>query len=48
MDRQEAIRYLERKGIIAGQTKYNKEEEKEISAVMRGGKLYGDPLAEID
>lgn len=47
MDREDAIDYLERKGKIEGDTKYSKEEEKEISEVMKRGKIYGDPVAEV-
>ncbi len=40
MNRKNAIDYLERKGKEAT--------EREIKAVMQEGKIYGDPLVEID
>jgi hypothetical protein len=47
MDREEAIEYLEKKGKITGNTKYNKKEEEEIKTVTKKGKIYGDPVVEI-
>ena len=46
MKRKEAIKYLEGKGKIEG--KYDKEDEKEIQDVIKRGKIYGDPTADID
>jgi len=48
MDREDAIDYLDRKGKIEGKTTFSSEEEKEIAKVMKSGKIYGDPLCEID
>lgn len=48
MKRKEAINYLSRKGKIKGNTTYNKREEAEIDKVIRCGKIYGDPVVEID
>lgn len=48
MDREDAIEYLERKGIIEGKTEYNKREERDIAKAMKQGKLYGDPLVELN
>lgn len=47
MKREEAIRYLKRKGKIYGETSYDKDEEKEIEKVMKEGKIYGDPCVEM-
>lgn len=49
MDREDAIRYLERKGKIeAEEKKFDKDDEKEIEKVMKEGKIYGDPVVEVD
>jgi len=40
MNKKEAIKYLERKNIEPS--------EEEIKKVMQQGKIYGDPLVEID
>lgn len=51
MEKEEAIEYLEEKGKIRerplAKIKYNKEESKKISRVMKEGKIYGDPLVEL-
>lgn len=51
MKREDAIDYLERKDKIQErelkEPKYTKEEEEEIDKVMKEGKIYGDPKAEI-
>ena len=48
MDREEAIEYLERKGMITGNTKYNKKEEEEIKKTMKKkARVMGDPCVEI-
>ena len=50
MEKKEAIQYLERKGKIEGtqeEVKYSKKEKEEIKKVMKEGKIYGDPIAEI-
>ncbi len=48
MDRQDAINYLLRKGKIKGESKYDDKEEKEINNVIKKGKIYGDPVVEIE
>ena len=48
MSREEAEAYLLRKGQIEGVVKYTKQEEKEIKEAMKSGKLYGDPIAELE
>jgi len=40
MERKEAIKYLEKKDVATT--------EEEISKVMNKGKIYGDPLVELD
>ena len=40
MNREKAIKYLKKKEV--------KPTEKEIEQVMKEGKIYGDPVAEID
>jgi hypothetical protein len=45
MEREEAIEYLERKGIIKEvKHHYKKGDESRIREVMKEGKIYGDPL----
>lgn len=41
MDREKAIKYLKRKD-------KDETDEKEIEKVMKRGKIYGDPLVEMD
>lgn len=49
MDRKKAISYLKRKGKIEeGKESFNKEDEAEIKKVVTEGKIYGDPLVEVD
>ena len=50
MDRGDAITYLQRKGKISkpADPKFTKEEEEEIEEVTKRGKIYGDPLVEIE
>lgn len=45
MKREKAIKYLKGKHEI--EENYSKEEEKKIKKVMKEGKIYGDPQAEI-
>jgi len=52
MTRKEAVTYLKKKGRIRTEKKITakevkKENEKEIAEVMREGKIYGDPVANI-
>lgn len=51
MDREDAIAYLQRKGEIKDnevvKPKFNKYEEDKIKDVMKHGKIYGDPVAEV-
>lgn len=47
MDREQAIEYLEKKGKIDGEVKYRKEDEEKIVKVMKEGKIYGDPIADV-
>jgi len=46
MDRNQAIKYLNRKGKISAE--HNEADEKEIAKVVKKGKIYGDPLVELD
>lgn len=48
MDRKSAINYLLRKGKIEGKTTFNKTEEEEIENIIKKGKIYGDPVVEIE
>lgn len=53
MDREDAINYLERKNKIdypyeKKERKFDAEEEKDIRKVMKEGKIYGDPYAEVE
>jgi hypothetical protein len=48
MEREDAVDYLERKNKIEGEVKYSKEEEKQIVEVMKKGKIYGDPIVELE
>ena len=51
MDREDAIEYLEKKGIVDDpytERKMTKDEETEIKKVMKSGKIYGDPLVKLD
>lgn len=41
MDRENAIKYLRRKGI-------DYEDEEEIEKVIKQGKIYGDPIVQIN
>ena len=47
---EEKIRYkpVKKKVTSYRDPRFNKEEEKEINAVMKQGKIYGDPIAEIE
>lgn len=50
MDREEAKNYLERKGKLVepiSKQDADKQNEKEIQKVIKKGKIYGDPIAEI-
>ncbi len=50
MDKEEAIKYLERKGKIQTKTDeetYSKEHEELIEKVVKEGKIFGDPLVEL-
>lgn len=47
MTREEAQKYLERKGKIQGRVYYTEKEDKEIKKAMTEGKIYGDPIAKI-
>ena len=47
MDREDAINYLERKGKISGTKKFSKEDEKQISEVVKRGAIYGDPIVQL-
>lgn len=47
MDRKKAEEYLIREGEINNKPVYSGEEEKKIEEVMKKGKIYGDPTAEI-
>ena len=44
----EAEAYLERKGKIHGMVTYSKEEQKKVKEIMKKGKIYGDPLVELE
>lgn len=46
MNREKAIKYLERKGKIE-EREFTKKEEKKIEKVMNEGKIYGDPIVEF-
>ena len=52
MTRDEAIAYLERKDKIIGMPKtraqVKKENEEQIAKVMKEGKIYGDPMVEVE
>jgi hypothetical protein len=51
MKRKQAIKYLQEKDMIqqneVTEPKFSKEDEYEINKVMKKGKIYGDPIAEI-
>lgn len=50
MNRDEAIGYLRRKGIIGSPKKkaeFTEEDEKEIEKVQKAGKIYGDPFVKL-
>ena len=47
MNKEEAIKYLERKDRIKGKKIFSKEEEAKIKEVMKKGKIYGDPVCEV-
>jgi len=47
MEREDAVDYLKDKGLITGKTTFSKKEESEIKKVMKSGKIYGDPVAEV-
>jgi len=53
MNRKKAIEYLERKDKIrepvkvVKKIKYTKKEEAKIKKVMKEGKIFGDPIAEV-
>lgn len=48
MDREDAIKYLDRKNKIdVSDGTFSEEDEKEIEKVMKHGKIYGDPLVEL-
>jgi len=51
MKREEAIRYLQKKGEIALpkviQPEFSIKDEEKILSVIKKGKIYGDPLVEI-
>ena len=46
MNKKDAVKYLERKGKLSGKTE--KEQEVAIKEVMKEGKIYGDPIVELD
>lgn len=53
MEREKAIEHLEKKKkiedpYIKEERKFSKNEEKKIQKVMKEGKIYGDPSAEIE
>lgn len=51
MDRNEAIEYLERKGRLSEdkhKRKFTKLDEINIREVQREGKIYGDPIVELN
>ncbi len=49
MKREKAIEYLKRKGKIKEDKEvFNKEDESEIDKVVTEGKIYGDPLVEVN
>lgn len=52
MNKKEAINYLQEKGKIrqpvTSNPDFNKSEEQEIEKVIKQGKIYGDPLVEVD
>jgi len=54
MDREDAIAYLERKGKIDDQykekeeRKFSNDEEELITKVKKQGKIYGDPMVELN
>ena len=47
MSREDAIEYLDRKSRL-DEPKYNRKDEKQIAEVMRSGKIYGDPIVELE
>ena len=47
MNRDRAIEYLEDKGVIEGKKSFSKKEEDKIEDVMKHGKIYGDPVANV-
>lgn len=53
MSREEAIAYLDRKGELyepytEAEREFTKAEEKEIKKVQKEGKIYGDPMVELN
>ena len=54
MDREDAIGYLERKGKLDEpyeepvEREFKEDEELEIKKVVKEGKIYGDPIVEVD
>jgi len=54
MEREEAIEYLERKDKLdepykeKEERKFTEEEETKIKEVVKKGKIYGDPIVEIE
>lgn len=50
MDREDAIKYLQKKHKISqgADPKFNDKEEEEISNVVKSGKIYGDPIVEVE
>ena len=47
MKRDEAIKYLEKKGKIVDEKSLSVDEVKDVKKVMKEGKIYGDPVARI-
>jgi len=50
MDKEDAIKYLQKKGIIMDDEhpEFDEDDEKEIETIMKSGKVYGDPVCEIN
>lgn len=51
MDRDESIEYLEQKGRLSEdkhKRKFTKLDERKIREVQREGKIYGDPIIELN
>jgi hypothetical protein len=47
MKRDEAVEYLERKGQLS-ERKFTKNDEVKIKEVEKKGKIYGDPIVELE